>query len=566
MKIAVVLAARVISWLALSFTSVGVCSPPSIVESAEADCPSCKTSTGGHSEQPIADSGSIHVATGLSWVLDTSPYPPRWQCGEWAASIGWLHILSDVVTWLAYVAIPMMLIYFVRKRGNVPFNWLFWLFGAFIMFCGTTHLMEAVIFWWPAYGLSGVIKLSTALVSAATVVALFYAIPKALAFRSPQELEEEVLRRTSELEIAREQANRVIEASPVGMIMVDSEGRIVLTNDAANRLFGYSRDELQGCQVEILVPEQFRSEHPELRQEFFSNPSMREMGRGRDLFGVHKSGHQIPIEIGLNPVNTDDGVCILCSIVDLQERKKVALELQRHATRLAQANEDLEQFAYAASHDMKSPLRAIDNLATWIAKDVGEDLPGNSAKHLEQLQGRVKRMEALLDDLLNYSRAGREAYDLELVDCHALIEEILATLNVPESFRIEVDADLPPFHARKAAIRQVLMNLVSNAIKHHDRCDGRVTVTAQDGDSCIEFIVADDGPGIPADLHERAFRPFQTLQSRDKVEGTGLGLSIVKRLVENEGGSIQLTSSADGGCRFRVTWTKQPVKEWKATT
>ena len=128
----------------------------------------------------------------LSNLLDTSDFPPRWHCGSWSSGHGWLHILSDLGMWSAYLAIPCVLGYFALSKKDVPFRTIFWLFGTFILACGTTHLMEALIFWWPAYRLAGVIKLGTAIISWATVLALVPVTPRALALRSPAELEAEI--------------------------------------------------------------------------------------------------------------------------------------------------------------------------------------------------------------------------------------------------------------------------------------------------------------------------------------------------------------------------------------
>lgn len=146
----------------------------------------------------------------LSNLFDTSGFPPRWQCGSWTEAHGWLHILSDLGIWSAYFAIPCILVYFVLRRRDVPFSTIFWLFGAFILACGTTHLMEAIIFWHPVYRLAGVIKVFTAAVSWATVVALVPIVPKALAMRSPEELEQEVAAR-KKAELALQQANADLE-------------------------------------------------------------------------------------------------------------------------------------------------------------------------------------------------------------------------------------------------------------------------------------------------------------------------------------------------------------------
>jgi len=170
------------------------------------------------------------------------------------------------------------------------------------------------------------------------------------------------------------------------------------------------------------------------------------------------------------------------------------------------------------------------------------------------MQQRVQRMELLLDDLLAYSRAGRLRSMIEWVDTRALLQNILEMNVLPTGFDVSVNGDMPTFHTRKAALEQVLRNLIANAVKHHDRPDGHVEISCRDQAGQFEFVVADDGPGIPDEFHERIFRMFQTLQPRDQVEGSGVGLALVKKLVESEGGRISIDATQGRGATFRFTW------------
>lgn len=232
---------------------------------------------------------------------------------------------------------------------------------------------------------------------------------------------------------------------------------------------------------------------------------------------------------------------------------------QRVAERTAELerrNQELDQFAYIASHDLKAPLRAIDNLATWISDDAGSLLPLTSQQHLELLRSRVKRMEDLLNGLLAYSRADRYLGEAEPVDIRRLVEGIIELLAPPESFTITVQPKMPVINTLRVPLETVLRNLIGNAIKHHHRPDGRVQVSAEERGDLIEFIVKDDGPGIAEIFHGRVFMIFQTLQPRDQVEGSGMGLAIVKKTVESRGGKISLISSEGQGATFCFTWPK----------
>ena len=233
-------------------------------------------------------------------------------------------------------------------------------------------------------------------------------------------------------------------------------------------------------------------------------------------------------------------------------------DLGRQAIELSRSNEELEKFAYVASHDLKAPLRAIDNLTSWIEEDLGDVLEGDTRRNMDLLRGRVSRMERLLDDLLTYSRAGRVRSNVERVDTRALVQDVTELLNPPEGFRVDVEPGLPTLETEKAPLEQVFRNLIGNAIKHHNRPDGRVTVAVEDTGGFHDFVISDDGPGIPEKFHEKIFGMFQTLQSRDKVEGSGMGLALVKKIVERYGGRIRVESQEGQGTRFFFTWSKHP--------
>jgi len=228
----------------------------------------------------------------------------------------------------------------------------------------------------------------------------------------------------------------------------------------------------------VLVPERFRAQHPAHRRRFLEQPERRAMGAGRDLYAVRKNGSEFPVEIGLNPIRTDRGLFVLAAIVEITERKQSERRLRAFAADLQRSNQELDDFAYVASHDLKAPLRGIDNLAQWLDEDLGEKLSGDSKRHLTQLQQRVRRMEGLLDDLLQYSRAGRLHGEQSEVDTGALTRHLIELTSAPEGFQFEVAQTMPTLRTFKVPFEQVMRNLLSNAVKHHDRPDGRVTISA----------------------------------------------------------------------------------------
>lgn len=240
-------------------------------------------------------------------------------------------------------------------------------------------------------------------------------------------------------------------------------------------------------------------------------------------------------------------------------------ELARNVEQLKLSNQDLEQFAYAASHDLKSPLRAIDNLAEWIESDLKEVMSEENKEQMTLLRKRVRRLETLLTGLLQYARIGRQSTEIEFVDTKSVVEEIVDLLDLPASFTVAVVSKLPQMYTARTPLYQVLNNLIGNAIKHHDREVGRVEISARDLGDFAEISVSDDGPGIAEEYHDRIFQLYQTLKPRDKVEGSGMGLSMVSKQVENFGGTISVESSkGQRGATFRFTWPKQESSESQA--
>ncbi|WP_158623600.1 sensor histidine kinase [Corallococcus llansteffanensis] len=242
---------------------------------------------------------------------------------------------------------------------------------------------------------------------------------------------------------------------------------------------------------------------------------------------------------------------------DAQKTKEELLDEVRGLRKALQQNHaDLDQFAYVASHDLKAPLRGISNLSQWLEEDLGPNLGPESARQLVLLRGRVQRMEAMLDGLLDYSRAGRVRYTPEQVRVDLLIHEALEQLSPGASARIEVASGMPVFTTERLPLQQVFVNLLSNALKHAQRDDVRVRVEVEDAPGFHHFRVADNGPGIAARYHEKIWNPFQTLVARDKVEGAGMGLCVVKKLVEGRGGQAWVESAEDEGATFHFTWPR----------
>jgi signal transduction histidine kinase len=244
----------------------------------------------------------------------------------------------------------------------------------------------------------------------------------------------------------------------------------------------------------------------------------------------------------------------------LKERGRLAralAQLEARQAELERSNRALDEFAHAVSHDLKAPLRSIANYAAWVAEDAGGALGPDAAAHLERLQAQVGRMRALIDGILAYARAGRERWEPEAVDVGALVRDVVATLGPPPGVRVTVDEGLPTLWAERAPLRQVLQNLVGNAVAHARPDDPRVHVSGRPAGgqgAQYEFAVTDNGPGVAPELRERIWELFHSLAPAGGAAGTGIGLALVRRLVEGHGGTAWVESAEGEGATFRFRW------------
>jgi signal transduction histidine kinase len=236
-----------------------------------------------------------------------------------------------------------------------------------------------------------------------------------------------------------------------------------------------------------------------------------------------------------------------------------AEDLARLAERLERTNHELDTFAYAASHDLRAPLRGIANLAQWIEEDLSDTLSEESRQMLQLMRSRMDRMESLIDGILRYSRAARTHEPASSVDVAGLIRDVV-DLIAPEHGEIVIAPSMPVIWAERLPLQQVFQNLIGNALKHGGP-DVLVEISAREAGDFWEFRIADNGPGIAAEFHDRIWSIFQTLHPRDEVEGTGIGLSLVKKLTEAQGGRVGVESSPGQGAVFSVWWPARAPSE-----
>lgn len=358
----------------------------------------------------------------------------------------------------------------------------------------------------------------------------------------------------------------IVDNAIDGLIVLDDTGNVETFNRACQKMFGYEESEILGGNVRTLVPQDSTNE--DIGDLLFDTSTGVFTASGtaaRELTGRRKDGSLFPMELSVSSFQFSGTKHFSGIVRDITEKKQAAAEAASYTQALVRSNQALDEFAYAASHDLKAPLRVIDNTSKWLEEDLAEHLTGEMRDNMQLLRGRVRRMEKLLNDLLSYSRIGRKSDSsyVETIPGKLLIDDVLAMVSPPESFRITVSPAFAEINVCRMPLQQILMNLVSNAIKHHDSTSGKIDITVEPGPTMFTFSVTDDGPGIDPRFHTRIFDMFQTLKPRDQVEGSGMGLAMVRKYVELMGGAIAVDSAEGRGTTFRFTW---PVQQSAAET
>lgn len=354
-----------------------------------------------------------------------------------------------------------------------------------------------------------------------------------------------IFRDVTERHQAQEQLDKLFDLSMDLLCVAGVDGFFKQINPAFERTLKFSREELLSRSfLEFVHPDDRAGTVAEVERLAQGLPVVDFENRYRD-----KDGNWHWLAWRSTPLPQQGLIYAVAR--DITEQKRIREELAR-------SNAALEQFAYSASHDLRAPLRAIANLAEWIEEDMPKDLSETSRDHLKKLRDRVRLMEDLTEDLLHYSRAGRITGEIREVDLGDLVRDLVELLAPPAGFVVEVAPPMAVLHTSKAALDQVLRNLIDNAIKHHDRNRGHIVVRSRElGWAGWEFTVEDDGPGIPVEHHDHVFEMFRQLRPRDEVGGTGMGLALVRRIVESLGGRVWLVPVDPRGTAFHFTWPRR---------
>ncbi|WP_415845497.1 CHASE domain-containing protein [Stutzerimonas zhaodongensis] len=364
-----------------------------------------------------------------------------------------------------------------------------------------------------------------------------------------------------------ERFRNVVEASPNAFLLFDHDGRIVMVNRQTELLFGYSRQELLDQPVEMLIPESMRKTYIEVRHRFGQTPESRRLGENRELFGRHRDGHLLPVEVGISPLRSGDEQLVQAVVTDIGHRKAAERRLRDQANELMVANRYKSEFLANMSHELRTPLNSILILSDQLRQNAASNLTEKQVRHADIIHRAGHDLLQLINDVLDLAKieAGHMQIKLEPLNLGELLVELVTSLEPMAqqnelSLRSRVDPDVPELLVSdRARLQQILRNLVTNALKFTEQGSVDIHVSRVSGEppineDMLQICVTDTGIGIAEDQHERIFQAFQQIDGSISRQygGTGLGLSIARQLAEVLGGGIRLKSAPGRGSSFTV--------------
>jgi len=345
---------------------------------------------------------------------------------------------------------------------------------------------------------------------------------------------------------SEEKFRSLLDSAPDATVIVNEKGIIQVTNHQTENLFGYSREEMIGQPVEILIPGELRGKHEHHREGFVKAARVRTMGEGIELNAVKKNGTRFPVEISLSPIQTEEGMLVSASVRDITLRKNLENELKR-------TNAEVEAFTYSVSHDLRAPLRGIIGFTAILEEDYSNKLDDEAKRITAVIKNNTLKMGHLIDNLLTFSRMGRQDILKTSINTGVMIKEVIEELspkNNGQAIQWDIQS-LPLIHADINTIRQVWVNLISNAIKYSGNKEHPIIeIGSFNHEGQAAFFIKDNGVGFLEKYKDKLFKVFQRLHSAEEFEGTGVGLALVEKIISKHGGKVWAKGEVDKGASF----------------
>ncbi|MDO6429145.1 PAS domain S-box protein [Flavitalea sp. BT771] len=501
-------------------------------------------------------------------LLDSSDWPPRWHCGKWTDFHGWLYIISDLLIWSAYFAIPVIIIRFISRQSHQRYARLYFLFAGAILACGATHFLDALLFWVPVYRLSALVRAITAVISWLTVFSLIRLLPYAYSLKSPRSLEAEIERRkktASDLQVknllleeSKQLFKNVFDYSAVGVALVSPEGRWLNVNQSICDMLGYSREELlKGSFQDITHPDDLVADMAFVTQMLNKEREHYQMEKRY----IRKDGSILWVLLSVSLTWQEEKPAFFISqLTDISTKKALRLEVERKNAELEAHIVRINEFNRIVAHNLRGPASSLINMADYLEKNKNEE-------DRDFLLSKVKDTSVLIIHTLNDLKELLEiqlrqeeqsvAYSFKeaLQTSMQMLDNELMSTDAVITTKFEVDEVLFP----KAYLDSIFYNLLSNALKY--RCQGKtpvIDISTKVHDGYILLTIQDNGIGIDMQKYGQDMFKYKKVFHKGYASN-GVGLFITRNQLEANNGKIEVESAVDKGTLFRVYFEKKNI-------